>query len=54
MGRELKSSVTESNGKTVCRLGLFRPQASLASTWRQQIITTGNITRAFAPPLHLH
>lgn len=37
MGSELKSSVTESRGTTVCRLGLLRPQASLANTWRKDI-----------------
>lgn len=35
MGSELKSSATESRGTTVCRLGLFRPQASLANTWKK-------------------
>ena len=32
MGRELNSSATESKGRMVCRLGLLRPQASLANT----------------------
>lgn len=35
MGSELNSSVTESRGTTVCRLGLLRPQASLANTWKK-------------------
>lgn len=35
MGSELKSSGTESKGRTVCRFGLFSPQASLARTLKK-------------------